>query len=313
MRHLLICLFLSVLSGPVFAQEGARVDGEPGVRIAATSSHGSPHWDISYGPLVDNKLDLWLPDGADDAVPVAIYFHGGGFGRGDKNGLDAVLRDSFLSRGFAVASANYRLALDARFPAPMEDAALAVQFLRADASEYGLDPDRIVTLGRSAGGILALWVAYHDDLADPASANPVLQMSTRVRGAGVINAQTTFVMDDLHAMFDAEKPPSFFANLLGPPRRVREADAVAASPLEAFSADDPPTYFIYLEEKAKKINPSRPNTFMHSQRFADPVQQRAGSVGIDVEVVEIPNADVSKAYGDMADFLATRVSSDGRH
>jgi acetyl esterase/lipase len=60
-----------------------------------------------------------------------------------------------VANGFAVASVNYRLIPSVRFPAPVHDVKAAVRWLRANAAEYGLDPDRIAIGGVSAGGHLA--------------------------------------------------------------------------------------------------------------------------------------------------------------
>jgi acetyl esterase/lipase len=302
---IVLATVLGCFAARVGAQEGARVDGGPGMRLKVASEFGMPLRDISYGPLPANRLDLWIPSG-DGPHPVAVHYHGGGFGRGDKNGLDPPLRDAFLSRGFAVASPNYRLAPEARFPGPMLDAARAVQFLRANATAYGLDPSRFVTLGRSAGGALALWVAYTDDLAIADAADPVERQSSRVQGAGVINAQTTFLKADVGTLFGADATPGFYDHLLG--RRPDQLEAARASPLVAFSRDDPPTYFIYIEEKGGPIRASRPNSFMHSSRYAAPVERRAARWNVDVEVVETPERDLPAAYEVMADFLVARVN-----
>jgi acetyl esterase/lipase len=69
--------------------------------------------------------------------------------------LDAPVAQAPLARGIAVASINYRLSSEAKFPAALDDARLAVRFLRANASEYRLDPARVLVFGQSAGGNLA--------------------------------------------------------------------------------------------------------------------------------------------------------------
>ena len=74
---------------------------------------------------------------------------------------------------------------------PIEDAARAVQFVRSKAKEWNLDKARIGATGGSAGGCSSLWLLYHDDLADPKSADPVARESTRLFCAGVNGAQTT--------------------------------------------------------------------------------------------------------------------------
>jgi hypothetical protein len=86
---------------------------------------------------------------------------------------------------------DYRYSSDAPLPAPVHDAARALQFLRANAETYHIDKTRISLEGTSAGACSALWIALHDDLADPASDDPVLRESTRVRGVAVNSGQTS--------------------------------------------------------------------------------------------------------------------------
>src|SRR4029079_11276727 len=74
------------------------------------------------------------------------------------------------------------------FPVPMHDAGRAIQFLRFKAAEFHLDPRRIAATGTSLGANVSIWLAYHDDIADPKSDDPVLRQSSRlsfvISGAG---------------------------------------------------------------------------------------------------------------------------------
>ena len=72
-----------------------------------------------------------------------------------------------------MASINYRYSTTDILPAPVHDAARAVQFLRSKAAEWQLDPRRFGAYGISAGATTSLWLAYHDDLADAGSADPI--------------------------------------------------------------------------------------------------------------------------------------------
>ena len=131
---------------------------------------------IRYGPHDRNVLDLWkarAKSGLNRPAPLVVFFHGGGFQGGDKSSIPALLVVRCLEAGISVASANYRLSPKAPFPAPMLDGGRAIQFVRLNAAELGIDPDRIAASGSSAGAGIALWVGFHDDLADPASKDPV--------------------------------------------------------------------------------------------------------------------------------------------
>ncbi|WES63300.1 alpha/beta hydrolase [Microbacter sp. GSS18] len=104
------------------------------------------------------SLDLRMPTAA--GAPVVVFFHGGGFLRGSRKvftpGIAA--EDSFdriVAAGFAVASCEYRLSGEARFPAQLDDADAAIDWLREHAGEYGYDGSRIVLWGVSAGATIA--------------------------------------------------------------------------------------------------------------------------------------------------------------
>jgi acetyl esterase/lipase len=100
------------------------------------------------------KLDVYIPAG-DGPFPLIILVHGGAFMMGDKAAGDATTGvDQLLSQGFAVASVNYRLSGEAKAPAQIQDLKAAVRFLRANAKEYKLNPEKFGAWGGSAGGSL---------------------------------------------------------------------------------------------------------------------------------------------------------------
>lgn len=130
-------------------------------RIGQTGSSSfvsvAPNYkDLSYAKVSSaQKLDLYIPKG-NGPFPVIIMIHGGGFMLGDKSdgtGLAGV--DQLLAAGYAVASINYRLSGEAHYPAQINDAKVAVRFLRANASKYNLNLGKFGVWGASAGGNLA--------------------------------------------------------------------------------------------------------------------------------------------------------------
>ncbi|NJD58177.1 MAG: alpha/beta hydrolase, partial [Anaerolineae bacterium] len=112
--------------------------------------------DLAYTTVSPtDKLDLYIPNTGSGPFPVVIMVHGGGFMMGDKSdgtGLAGV--DQLLADGYAVASINYRLSGEAKYPAQINDAKAAVRFLRANADKYNLNPDKFGAWGASAGGNL---------------------------------------------------------------------------------------------------------------------------------------------------------------
>ena len=112
--------------------------------------------------VVDNKqlrLDLYRPAFADGTLPVVIVVHAGGWTSGNKRQLTS-LNDYLASRGYVVASIEYRLAPQWQFPAAQEDLTAAIKYIKTLEYSHGLDPNRIALIGRSAGGQIALLSAY---------------------------------------------------------------------------------------------------------------------------------------------------------
>lgn len=112
--------------------------------------------DLAYANLSSaQKLDLYIPTTGSGPFPVVIMVYGDGFMFGDKaDGAGLTGVDQLLAAGYAVASINYRLSGEATYPAQIFDAKAAVRFLRANATEYNLNPDKFGAWGASAGGNL---------------------------------------------------------------------------------------------------------------------------------------------------------------
>lgn len=128
-----------------------------------------------FRPLL---LDLHAPAvaGATNPVPVVVWMHGGAFWAGDRRYLSAdfapnAVFGGLVAAGMAVATIDYRLSGEARFPAQLEDVRAAIRYLRYHAAEWGLDAGRIGVWGESAGGTLAALAALAPsvdaDAADP--------------------------------------------------------------------------------------------------------------------------------------------------
>jgi acetyl esterase/lipase len=112
---------------------------------------------LGYRPLT---LDLYLPADGPAKKPVVVFIHGGAWrSRTARDGgafrdFPAVLA-SVAARGYVVASVNYRFSAEARFPAPVQDVALAIRWLRGHSDSYGIDTNKFVAWGSSAGGQIA--------------------------------------------------------------------------------------------------------------------------------------------------------------
>src|SRR5205809_772692 len=153
--------------------------------------------DYSYGPHPRNRFDFWQAK-SDTPTPLVLIIHGGGWANGDKSGTTAAAVKSYLDAGISVAALNYRFIkhgmeekVEPPVKAPLHDAARALQTLRSKAKEWNIDKGRVGSTGGSAGACTSLWLAFHDDLADPKSSDPVARESTRLTCAAVNGAQTS--------------------------------------------------------------------------------------------------------------------------
>lgn len=151
--------------------------------------------DVAYGSGAQQKLDLYYPLHVAPPFRTVLFLHGGGFTGGDK-AIDTsqVLFTELLRRGIAVASANYGLAPQFVYPAPIHDAGRAVQFLRYEHDALGIDPTEIALVGRSAGAVLALWLAHTKDLAQPDAHDLVLRESSRPQAVVNYSGTTDFTL-----------------------------------------------------------------------------------------------------------------------
>jgi len=112
----------------------------------------------------DLLCNVISPDGDSDKRTALVFFHGGGFVSGNKDGID-VRVSHYAELGYVCVVAGYRLAGEAKFPAQIHDAKAAIRWTRANASKLNIEPERIGVVGFSAGGLLALLSASAPDNA----------------------------------------------------------------------------------------------------------------------------------------------------
>ncbi len=125
--------------------------------------------DIVYKTIdgVNLKLDICSPKNNTGPKPTLVFFHGGGFRGGDKNQGIQLLCALVTSHGYILASADYRLAPEYVYPTQLDDAQFVIRWLRSKASQYNIDPNRIIVAGSSAGATLAGVVGMKNDTRNP--------------------------------------------------------------------------------------------------------------------------------------------------
>jgi acetyl esterase/lipase len=251
--------------------------------------------DISYGPHgIDNLLDLYLPNGASKPLPVVVCIHGGWGGERKE-----LFRETpqwvapMFKHGLAVAPINFRWLSEHPFPAQIQDCNAAVRFLRASATQYGLDADHIGVLGHSCGSHLAALVAAADDVPDFQSDGLNPEVSSRVQAVvmsgALVDIRTWTEQARLHmrccnhplADYAFREEPDGESGavklLLGGSAIERPREALKASPVHYVTKNHPPTIL---------VNGFRDNNTPPHQ--AEYYHCLLRNVGVDSELMIIP-------------------------
>lgn len=226
-----------------------------GATCPAAEDDGPPddvtlHHNLRYreGASKSWVLDLAVPEGeAAGPRPAIVVIHGGGWIEGDKSSFSTPNNRppgniiDFARLGFVAATINYRLAGEAPFPAALHDCRCAVRWLRANAKQYEIDPERIGVWGNSAGGHLALLLAMLDERTELADDGPYREQTSRVQAAASDSGPL-----DLAYQYRQQRLETVVARFLGgPPDADRAAAYKLASPSEHVSPDLPPLLLIY--------------------------------------------------------------------
>ncbi|MFT5465874.1 MAG: acetyl esterase/lipase [Verrucomicrobiales bacterium] len=214
--------------------------------LAAAGASAAPDFkDVAYDDDdAAQILDVYLAE-SDEPAPVMVYIHGGGWRAGSKNGIPAYLAKANAQGWLAVVSVEYRFTDVAPHPAQVDDCARAIQFIRANAEKWKIDPDRMGVTGGSAGGHLSAYVALQDDEADPDSKDPIAKLSSRVSFAIPFAGPT-----DWGLLATVKHGHPAYRQLLGyepgtPAAEMSEEKKSDVSPLHFVSKDDPPVLIVH--------------------------------------------------------------------
>jgi acetyl esterase/lipase len=282
-------------------------------------------FDVAYGPHPKQVLHFWKAE-SEKPAPLLFFIHGGGWqGGGRLSGLIGML-PAMLKAGISVASIEYRFIREATADGvvppvrgPLHDAARALQFVRSRAAEWNVDKTRVAASGGSAGACSSLWLAFHDDLADPRSSDPVARESTRLLCAAVHGAQTTLDPQQMrewtpnsryggHAFGfkgDPAKKLSQFEEFLAGRERILPWIA-EYSPYALVTADDAPVYLYYGEPPALGREQTDPT---HTANFGVKLQEKLRSVGVACELVYPGAPGVS--HPTVQEYLIAKLKTGG--
>jgi acetyl esterase/lipase len=270
-----------------------------------------PLLNVSYGKHPRQVLDFF-PAQSDKPTPVVFYIHGGGWQAGDKR----INPKPFLDRGISVVAINYRYVkngveqkIQPPVKAPLEDAARALQFVRWKAKEWNIDKQRIGATGGSAGGCSSLWLAFHDDMAEPSSPDPIARESTRLFCAAVDGAQTSLDPRELREWMPNYRYGAHAFGLSNFQDLFDKRDQVLSwikeySPIEHVTRDAPPIGLFYAGDKNAKVGDS-PKDPTHSPILGLKLAEKLKAAGVDVVLV-YPGHTQAK-YGSSRDYLIDRL------
>lgn len=270
------------------------------------------------------KFDFWQAK-SDKPTPVVLLIHGGGWMNGDKTGYGTSAIQPYLDQGISVAAINYRFILQAmeqKVEPPVKgclyDAARALQTIRSKAKEWNIDTKRVGSTGGSAGACTSLWLALHNDLADPKSSDPVARESSRLACAAVNGAQTSLDPKELREWIpNAVYGGHAFGFAAQGRTRAQEFDLLIEnrekvmpwikeySPIELVSSDDPPIYLDYPNQQTPPKVGQEERDPTHSAMYGVKLAEKLQSAGVEV-VVSYPGHEDQK-YGSIQKFLITKL------
>ena len=265
---------------------------------------------VPYGTHARQVLDFYKAK-SEKPTPVVFYIHGGGWRNGDKK----TKPKPFLDKGISVAAINYRFVQhgveDKVVPpvrAPLEDAARALQFVRSKATEWNIDKKRIGATGGSAGGCSSLWLAFHDDMADPQSKDPIARESTRLYCAAVNVAQVSLDPKELREWMPNYNYGAHAFGLRNFQSLIDNREKVLKwikeySPIELVTKDDPPIALFYTDKDVKVGDSPKDPT--HSVISGIKLEEKLKATG--VEVILVYPDRPSQKYKNSTDYLIERL------
>jgi acetyl esterase/lipase len=248
-----------------------------------------PTYAVAYGKHPRQVIDFYQAK-SEKPTPVVFYIHGGGWQGGDKNGINP---KPYLDAGISVAAINYRYVKHGveekvmpPVKAPLEDAARALQFLRSKASDWNIDKRRIGATGGSAGACSSLWLAFHADMADPKSDDPVARESTRLYCAAVNGAQTTLDPKDLKEWLPNYTYGAHAFGLKNFDELFEKRESVLKwikeySPSEHATKNAPPIGLYYTGDKDAKVGGIHKDP-THSPVMGMKLEEKLKSLGVEV-------------------------------
>ncbi len=278
--------------------------------------------DIPYGPHPKQKIDFWKAESS-KPTPLLFFVHGGGWQGGERKVAGPMIKP-MLDAGISVVSVEYRFINEATadkvvppVKGPLTDAARALQFVRSKAAEWNIDKERIGANGGSAGACTSLWLAFHDDLADPKSSDPIARESTRLWCAAVDGAQTTLDPKQMRDWTPNSRYGGHAFGFTGDPKTklsqfdefYNKRDTILPwiaeySPYALVTKGDSPIYMSYSVAPGLGQDQKDPT---HTSNFGVKLQEHCKEIGVECELM-YPGAKDAK-HASSKDYLLERLKA----
>ena len=226
-------------------------------------------------------LDIYLPEQpSEKPLPLMIWIHGGAWMAGSQANPPMLY---LVSKGFAVASVQYRFSKDALWPAQSFDCKAAIRFLRANAAKYNFDPERFAVGGDSSGGHLAAFIGTSGDVKEMEGDLGNMNVSSRVQAVVDWFGPTDLLLmgeqagpNSMIHHSDANSPESL---LMGGPVQEKKELARTANPLTYIDKNDPP--FLIMHGDKDQLVPHEQSVIL-AKALID--------AGVEVTMKTIPGA-----------------------
>jgi len=271
------------------------------------------HKDVKYGTHEQNVLDFYQAE-SDKPTPLAVFIHGGGFRGGSKRNLNAGTLRKLLDAGISVAAVEYRFVSDRPLPAAHHDSLRAIQFIRSKASQWNIDKKRVGAFGGSAGAQICMWLAFHDEMAEPSSRDPVRRESSRLRCVATNGGQTTMDFEWWKRWIPGyDKPHRNLTEVFGEVTDEELRKIVKdISALSLITSDDPPIFMSYGMRPDAPVpdDPSRAQGWkVHHVTFGVKLKEKMDELGVEADL-KYPEARTT--YRSSADFFIRKLKPDNK-
>lgn len=220
----------------------------PFIQIAeVVHSEGSTFLDNLTYHRIDQRdlhLDLFLPKQAGStAAPLVIMIHGGGWRSGNKD-MDHPMAAYWAANGYIAACVEYRLSMEAQYPAQIQDIKTAIRWLKLHAQRFAIDTTKVAIMGCSAGGQLAALIGSRNDDFPLYQTDAYNQVSDRVQAVIDFDGVLAFLHPDSSEGKDRPDKPSAATQFLGIPAQDCPDRWNEASALHQVNPSSAPILFV---------------------------------------------------------------------